>query len=212
MLRIIGDDAERAHGQVKQQRYDIANRRNKIDRRDEFGNHTGRNSVFTLNPSSDSADFKVVFHHWQDFPPFSCQDFSPPTCNITRARLRLAGGRRGRSKKGNLVLDLLHSPMDADRISIAHSLIFFTLLSSSSADADSYQERTFLLPLFFIDSFSFFWLRRRSPICHKFQTWWWRRVLLILFHFSLFPSFHHLRPFSPSALSQMDGGRSMWVA
>ena len=33
-------------------------------------------------------------------------------------------------------------------------------------------------PSFFIDSFSFFWLRRRSPICHKFQTRC--RVLVIL--------------------------------
>ena len=70
-LRIIEGDAERAPAMLasaKLRRYDIANRRNKID--SESATNSGPTLVeFLSSPEfiSISEDFSVMFHHWQVF-------------------------------------------------------------------------------------------------------------------------------------------------
>ena len=86
------------------------------------------------------------------------------------ARACLAAGK---SIKGNLVMDGLHSPTDADRISIAHSLIFY---SPSLAGADAYREKEHF-SLFFYPAPPVVFLEKSGAICHKLQTvcfWGWQ--------------------------------------
>ena len=84
---------------AKLRRYDIANRRNKMDKLDEFRNHIGRTSVLTLVQFGRFHSYFIIGRIFCHFP---ARTF--PRNMQHHARV-LAWPQVGRSKKGNLVLD-----------------------------------------------------------------------------------------------------------